>query len=47
MKIEQNFKEIEQTETGFEYGIMHKYNIISSGDNIQYIIKPNFNYTDK
>ena len=30
-----------------EYGVMFKYNIISSGTNIQYVMKPNFNYQTK
>ena len=45
MKAEHH--EIEPTETGFEYGVMHKYNIITTSENIQYFIEPQFKLLKK
>lgn len=42
MNIELSNTNIEETTTGFEYGVMFKYNIISSAKNIQYQITSEF-----
>jgi hypothetical protein len=42
MNIELSNTDFEQTTTGFEYGVLHKYNVISSAKNIQYKIKWDF-----
>ena len=42
MNIDLSNTEVNITETNFEYGVMFKYNIISSADNIQYKITSEF-----
>lgn len=40
--LENLLKDTTETETGFEHNVTDMYNIISSGDAKQYVIKPNF-----
>ena len=42
MNIDISNTEVSKTETDFEYGVVFKYNIISSTDNIQYKITSEF-----
>ena len=42
MNIDTSSTEVNITETDFKYGVMFKYNIISSADNIQYKITSEF-----